>query len=443
MDIVELKNIARENGIVGAGGAGFPTYMKIDGRAKTIILNCAECEPLLKLHQQLLEQKAEEILKTFSMLADIIGAKEAIIGIKEEYKATVKELKKSMELYPNVRLHLLKSEYPMGDEVVLIYEATGKVVRPGGLPIEAGIAVFNVETIYNLHLTLVKQKAVTDKLVTIVGEVTHPVTVRVPLGCTVEEVVELAGEVTVKEPVYFIGGPMMGFIGTADQLITKTTNAIIVLPKDHYLVQRKNRKTSVDMKRTASVCCQCEVCTDLCPRNALGHPIAPHKFMRSAANQDFQNTNVFLDTMFCCSCGVCELYACPQGLSPRSLITEYKDGLRKAGVKPSADAVWKPVNEAREYRKVPEKRLEARLGLSKYEKEAPLSDQTVVMKQVKVLLSQHIGAPAIAVVTVGQKIQAGEMIAKPAEGLSVAIHASINGTVKDVNATYITIRNEE
>lgn len=439
MELATLKDIVKEHGVVGAGGAGFPTYMKIDERANIIIMNCAECEPLLKLHRQLLEQQAESILETFQMLADLVGADEAVIGIKEEYKATIDVLFQYIEEYPKVRLHLLPSAYPMGDEVVLIYEITGKVIRPGGLPIEEEIAVFNVETIYNIYKAIKEQQPVIDKLVTIVGEVEEPKTVRVPLGCTIQDVVRLAGEVTVKEPVYFIGGPMMGFIGSAQGLVTKTTNAIIVLPPNHLLVMKKKSKVSIDLKRAASSCCQCQMCTDLCPRQALGHPIEPHKFMRSAANQDFQDNNVFLDTFFCSSCGLCELYSCPQSLSPRTLIGEYKAGLRSAGVAPPKDRVAAPIKESRAYRIAPEKRLEARLGLAKYETEAPLNNQVVPMSQVKILLSQHIGAPAVPCVKVDDMVEVGQVIAYPNEGLSVAIHASKTGVITKVTKEYIVI----
>ena len=147
MDIKELQKIIQESGVVGAGGAGFPTYVKIDQRANTIIMNCAECEPLLKLHRQLLKLHAYEIMKTFQMIAETVGAQEAIIGIKKSYKDTVEELNRHLGEFPNMRLALLDEVYPMGDEIVLIYEATGRVVRPGGLPIEEGVAVFNVETV--------------------------------------------------------------------------------------------------------------------------------------------------------------------------------------------------------------------------------------------------------------------------------------------------------
>lgn len=440
MELKELSKILQENGIVGAGGAGFPTYVKLDERANTILLNCAECEPLLKLHRQLLELYAFEITKTFSLIADIVKAEEAIICIKKEYEATVKALKNVVGQFPKVKIHLLQSVYPMGDEVVTIYEATGKVVRPGGLPIEEGVAVFNVETVYNAYRALEKKQPVTDKVVSVVAEVSNPVTVRVPLGCTLQEVVELAGVTTVEDPVYFVGGPMMGSIGEPEQPVTKTTNAILVLPKDHTIINRKNSNSSIDLKRAASICCQCEMCTDLCPRHELGHPIQPHLFMRSAANKDFQDASAFINTFFCCSCGICELYSCPQSLSPRTLMLEYKIGLRNAGVKVPQDVVAAPVKPTREYRKVPEERLEARLGLSKYNVEAPLDDHVVPMNRVKILLSQHIGAPASPIVKVGEMVRTGQMIAEPGKGLSVAIHASIDGQVFEVTDKYVIIQ---
>lgn len=448
MEIQALKQILQENGIVGAGGAGFPTYAKLDERAEVILMNCAECEPLLKLHRQLLERHAEEILRAFDLIAQTVGAKEAVIGIKREYKATVGAIERYIDAYPNMRVQLLESAYPMGDEVVLIYEATGRVIRPGGLPIEEGVAVFNVETVYNVFRAVELQVPVCDKLVSVVGEVECPVTVRVPVGASVKDVVAHAGGVTAGEPAYLIGGPMMGNMGDENTVVTKTTNAVIVLDKSHTLIRKKNRNAAIDLKRAASSCCQCETCTNLCPRHALGHPIEPHKFMRSAANKDFQDTNVFLNTFFCSSCGLCENFSCPQGLSPRSLIADYKLGLRKAGVKPPANAAVSPVKESRQYRRVPEERLTARLGLTRYDVEAPLQPdgfwkERRLIHKVRINLSQHIGAPAVPVVEKGASVKAGQCIAKPGQGLSVAIHSSVDGTVQEVTDRYITILTKE
>ena len=439
MDIKELQNIIQENGVVGAGGAGFPTYMKLTDKANTILMNCAECEPLLKLHRQLLEKHAYEIMKTFHMVQETVGASEAIIGIKKSYVQTVNALKQHIEEFPGMRIHLLDEVYPMGDEVVLIYEATGRVVRPGGLPIEQGVAVFNVETIYNIYRAVEKQKPVTDKYVSVVAEVSDPVTVRVPLGCTMDDVVAQAGNVTVKDPVYFIGGPMMGRIGSGSEPVTKTTNAILVLPKDHVIVAKKQRTSSIDLKRAASICCQCNTCTDLCPRNGLGHPIDPALFMRAASNGDFRDLNPYIDASFCSSCGVCEMYSCPQSLAPRTLLADMKAGLRKAGVKPPQGVQPAPIRESREYRKVPEERLMARLGLTKYDKDAPMDETLVAVPKVKILLGQHIGAPAKAIVKVGDEVTRGQMIAEPAQGLSVGIHATICGKVTEVTDRHVVI----
>lgn len=439
MEIKELSSILQLNGIVGAGGAGFPTYAKLDERAETIILNCAECEPLLRLHRQLLEKYAQEIVETFHMIGQAVGAKDIVIGIKKAYTRTIDALNACMGDYPGVRLGLLDEVYPAGDEVVLIYEVTKKVVKPGGLPIESGVAVFNVETIYNAYRAIKQQIPVVDKLVSVVAEVNHPITVRVPLGCTIEEVVALAGGTMVKDPVYFIGGPMMGFIGNGSMPVTKKTNAVLVLPKEHLLIQKKKSKASIDLKRAAASCCQCTMCTDLCPRNRLGHPVEPHKFMRAATCKDMQEPNIFINTMFCSSCGLCEMYSCMQGLSPRTLMTEYKAGLRANGIKPPQSVEIPPVGEEREYRKVPMERLMARLDLVKYDKEAPLDEKEQNIKKVKVLLSQHIGAPASPVVKAGDTVTKGQMMAEPDKGLSVGIHASIDGKVIEVSDKYIII----
>lgn len=445
MTVEQLGSLIKECGVVGAGGAGFPTYAKIDKRAQIVLMNCAECEPLLKLHRQLLKLHTKEIVDAFSRIAETVGAQEAVIGVKAEYAETVEALRQYVPEHPNMRIQLLQSIYPTGDEMILIYEATGRVIPPGGLPIEAGVAVFNVETVYNISRALNEKAPVTDKLVSVVGEVKAPVTVRVPLGTSLQEVVEMAGGETAEngpeELVYLVGGPMMGRLGSRFDPVTRTTNAILVLPKDHPLILRRQASPSAGMKRAASSCCQCETCTDLCPRHNLGHPIEPHRFMRAMSNHDYGDLAAFENLFFCSGCGVCELFACPQGLSPRSLIADCKDGLKKAGLKPPK-AAGTGVTEAREYRKVPEKRLTSRLGLSRYDHRAPLDDGVRPVRRVKEPLSQHIGAPAVCAVNRGDRVKRGQIIAAAAQGLSVPVHASIDGIVTDIGKTWIEITAE-
>lgn len=448
MDMEKLSALLRESGVAGAGGAGFPTYAKLNKKADTIIMNCAECEPLLKLHRQLLERHAREIVEAFHLIAQCVEAKEAIIGIKKAYKKTIEAVSACLPQYPDVRIGLLEEVYPAGDEVVLIYDVTGKIVPPGGLPIECGVAVFNVETVYNVYRAAMLSEPVQDKLVSVAGEVEHPLTVRLPIGCSIEEAVQQAGGATVKDPVYLIGGPMMGFLGSGFLPVTKTTNAVLVLPEEHILVQKRRRKTSVDLKRAAAACCQCSMCTDLCPRHLLGHPIEPHKFMRAATCKDVQDPDIFLNTMFCSSCGLCENYSCMQGLSPRSLIADYKSGLRAHGVKPPKpktppEAMPLEAAKDRAFRRAPMERLMARLDLTKYDKPAPLTKMSGEITRVKLMLGQHIGAPAVPIVSKSDRVEKGQMIAKPAEGLSVAIHASISGTVVEVTDQFVIIQSQE
>lgn len=439
MTFAEISAILRDSGVVGAGGAGFPSYAKLNEKADTIILNCAECEPLLKLHRQVLEQNAKEILDTLDLIGKILGVSRVIIGVKEAYHGAVAACESLLPHYSNMSIALLPEIYPAGDEIVLIYEATGRVVAPGSLPISQGIVVYNVETILNAWYAI-QGRPVTHKYVTICGEVSDPVTVLAPIGCTVGDLLPLAGKITCADPAYVMGGLMMGGLGSPSTVITKTSNAVIVLPSDHPVVSQKQRKTSVDLHRAMAACCHCHYCTDLCPRNLLGHPIDPAAFMRVASHMKADVVKPYVDSYFCCGCALCEMYACGQGLSPRALLAATKAGLRSGGVAAPKDVQPKAVPKVREFRRVPVARLTARLGVTKYDRPAPIVEQDVAVKKVTIPLSQHIGVPATPIVKKGDTVEVGQPIAAAADGkLSVAIHASVNGKVTAVSEKSVTI----
>ncbi|MGB5824261.1 MAG: 4Fe-4S dicluster domain-containing protein [Proteocatella sp.] len=444
MEINELKKIIKDCGVAGAGGAGFPTYMKLDRRVDTIILNCAECEPLLKVHRQLLQNYAFEIVKTLKTIAEALDAKEVIIAVKDSYKEAVSETEnaiQSLGLEALMRLGILPEVYPAGDEVVTIYETTKKVVPPGSIPLEIGIAVFNVETIFNVSKAIKGGRGVYEKYLTIAGEVKSPTTRCVPIGMSVADAVTLAGGATVEEPVFINGGPMTGRIVGGNDVITKTTNAILVLPKNHTVVNKKTSNISIDMKRAMAACCQCQMCTDLCPRNMLGHPIEPHAFMRSATSGATKDMAPFTGTFFCSQCGLCEMYACDQGLAPKTLIDAYKSGIRKQGIVPPKNVILREVNQIREYRKVPMRRLTARLGLADYNLPALLCEDSFIPKMVKIPMSQHIGAPSVPNVKENDMVQAGQVVGlAKKDSLSIPSHASIDGIVVEVNERYVIIK---
>ena len=441
MNFETLSKILRNAAVAGAGGAGFPTYAKLNKNADTIILNCAECEPLLKLHRQVLENYSFEILSALNVIAECVDAKDIIIAIKGSYTEALDAVKAELYSFPKVKIKLLPEIYPAGDEVITIYETTKRVVQPGNIPISVGVIVFNVETVLNVYNAINNSQPVTYKYVTIAGEVNDPITVKVPLGTSFKELLTLAGGVKTEKFAIINGGPMTGKIANPLDTVTKTTNAVLVMPQDHYIIQKRLGRISSDMKRAMSACCQCRMCTDLCPRNLLGHPIEPHNFMRLATSGDTQDIEPFINTMFCSNCGLCEMYSCMQNLSPRTLITQYKEGLRENGIGIPKDVLAKEVSKSRNYKKVPMARLTARLGLTKYNSPAPLKDEIYDAKKVKILLSQHIGAPATPIVKKGDKVKSGQLIGEyQAEKLGVGVHASIDGVVTDVNDRYITIK---
>lgn len=441
MNITELSSIMKEAGIVGAGGAGFPSYAKLNEKADTIILNCAECEPLLKLHRQVMAKYANEILYALHEVAVAVNAENIIIAIKPNYTKAIAAIEQVLPAYAdkNARIGLLPPVYPSGDEVITIYEVTGRIVPPGKLPIEVGCIVYNVETMMNTYFALTEKRPVTYKYCTVTGAVKNPTTLKLPLGMQVSEVLALAGGVTVDEYEIVAGGPMTGRLCTEYDVVTKTSNAYIVLPKNHYVVQRKKIKNKVAVNRAMSACCHCSMCTELCSRHLLGYPINPSKFMNALSSGATGDIEPYINTFFCSACGLCEMYSCFQGLSAQSLISVFKGGLRKNGVK-MPDVTLAPVDPIRTEKLVSHKRLTARLGLTEYNKNADLDEKEIKPQSVKILLSQHIGAPAEATVAQGDKVEAGQAIAKAQEGkLGVNIHTPFAGTVAEVTDKYVKV----
>ncbi len=443
MELNQLTEIMRRAGVVGAGGAGFPSYAKLNMAAETIILNCAECEPLLKLHRQVLAKYATEITETLEMIAETLQAREVIIAVKKAYTDAVDAIKAELPRRPHTRIGYLPEVYPAGDEVITIYETTGKVVAPGALPITVGCLVYNVETVYNVWRAWKEDAPVTHKYITVAGEVQTPCTLKAPIGIAYGELIKLAGGTTCSDSVILAGGPMMGKLSSPADIVTKTSNAILVLPKNSYLIQKRMTPIGISVQRTAAACCQCRMCTDLCPRNLLGYPIESHKIMRAVASGTITETQAFIDSFSCSSCGLCELYACGQGLDPRSIIAEVKGEVQKGGVKPSKSSKAKPVNSLRDYRYVSVSRLTSRLGLAQYDVPAPLVNVDIPSRRVKILLKQSIGAAAAPTVAVGDHVEAGTQIgAAAADKLGTPVHASVTGKVTEITDSYVLIEQD-
>src|SRR5579862_4092189 len=270
-----LDRIA-ELGIVGAGGGGFPTAVKLKTLASILIANAAECEPLLHKDKELLHHHADPFLRGMQMAMQLVGAREGVIGVKEKYQDIIAALESQAP--DGIRVQALPDCYPAGDEFILVHMVTGRVIPPGGLPKDVDAAVANVETLMNMGL----DKPVTHKYLTVAGAVAEPVTLRVPIGTTIGEVIEAAGGPTVPDFGILLGGVMMAKPAAGlDVPIIKTTGGIVVLPASHNLMRRHNAPWKHVQRIGRSACDQCRFCTEFCPRFLLGHPIEPHRAMQS------------------------------------------------------------------------------------------------------------------------------------------------------------------
>jgi len=421
-------------GVVGAGGAGFPTHVKLAAKADTVLLNAAECEPLLHKDKEILRHQAEAVLDGLASAMALTGAKRAVIGIKGKYKEVIEALRpklsSQMEIVP------LVDAYPAGDELVLVYDCLGRVVPPGAIPLSVGAVVINVETA--LNITLAKTQPVCEKYLTVGGAVSRPVTLRVPVGITLAECVAAAGGPTTPDPHYMVGGVMMGFLEENPQaLVDKTTGGIVVLPGDHVVIRRRRQDWRQIQRIGRSACDQCSFCTELCPRWLLGHPIEPHRAMRSLGFNLSGEVNV-RGTQFCCECNLCSLYSCPEDLDPKNVCAENKRRLaaeKKRWDNPPFNPDRPKMHLAN--RKAPMRRLFHKLGLDRFDNQGPLEPRLVETTKVGIKLKQHVGVPCQPVVQVGQRVSKGQVVGRPPVGdgkpaLGAPVHASIDGTVTRV-----------
>jgi Na+-translocating ferredoxin:NAD+ oxidoreductase RnfC subunit len=437
----EIIAAVRDAGVVGAGGAGFPTHIKLNAMVDTVIANGAECEPLLRAHQQVMAAESDKVVAGLAAVMLATGAGRGVIGLKRKYADAAAKLTAALEKLGDRRLELffLPDFYPAGDEQVLVHEVTRRIVPEGGIPLNVGAVVANVETLVNVAGALAG-KAVTGKYLTVTGEVAQPLTIKAPVGISVRAAIALAGGATVGDFAIIDGGPMMGKLVAPEAVVTKTTGGFIVLPRHHPVIAQKAASLKIIANRAKAACCNCRGCTDSCPRYLLGHGLEPHRIMQVIGG-GLQDSAAVTRALLCSECGACEAYGCTMGLSPRRINAELKAQLAKAGVKNPHRAEITQARWERDYRRIPTKRLVARLGLEKYDRPAPLVTAGVAPAEVRLPLAQHIGAPACPVVRIGDQVAAGDLVAVIPQGAAVGanLHASIAGEIFAVEG-FIGIR---
>ena len=303
----DLKKRIGAAGIVGLGGAAFPTFVKLsppdDQKIDNLILNGAECEPYLTADLWLMLEYAEGILEGAAILAQVLKIKNITIGIENNKPDAIKKLSSLADKY-GVKIQGLRVRYPQGAEKQLIYAITGRKVPAGGLPMNVGCVVQNVGTAFAIKEAVVDGKPLFERITTITGTpVKHPGNWRLRIGTPLIKALELAGGVTTQPGKLIMGGPMMGFAQkTLDAPIMKNTSGILLLATDEVT------------QYSSDPCIRCGRCVDACPMNLL-----PSTISSAAENEAFDLAEDY-NVMDCIECGCCS-YVCP---AHRPLVQHFK-----------------------------------------------------------------------------------------------------------------------
>jgi len=428
---MNLSETVKRAGVVGAGGAGFPAHIKLEQGADWYLANGAECEPLVRKDVELMIRYPREIVSGLRLAANAVGASKMTIGVKAKNTEAIRALQ-SVSEDGSIGIHQFGDFYPSGDEYELVYSITGQLIPPAGIPLEIGVVVNNVETLFQIHQAS-KGVPVTETFMTVAGNVVRPFTAWIPVGMRISEVLELAGGATVDDFAIMESGLLMGtLVQDLSQPVSKTTAGLIVLPSTHNLIQRYRTPVEAMARIGKSACDQCSYCTELCPRYLLGYDVQPHAVMRSLGFSATGSKIWNQYAMLCCGCGICTLYACPEALYPREACLKGIDDLEAARMKWEGPSEIK-VHPMKEFRRVPMKQLMSRLGVSHLESEAPYKELTTEPKTVIIPLEHRVGCTAHPVVQAGEQVTKGQLVAEPEAGeLGSACHASISGRVTSI-----------
>ncbi|MBR3538670.1 MAG: electron transport complex subunit RsxC [Eubacterium sp.] len=308
----ELITVIREAGIVGMGGAGFPTDVKLSPKNEEdidcIIVNGAECEPYLTSDYRRMLEEPEKLIGGLKIVLSLFPGAQGIIAIEDNKPQAVKLLREKAKDEPLIRVNKLKTKYPQGAERQLIYANTGRYVNSSMLPADAGCIVHNVDTVISIYEAVVMGRPMISRVVTVTGDcIANPCNFIVPLGTSYRELVEAAGGFA-KDPAKVIsGGPMMGkALYNLDVPVVKGTSAILALSRD------------VVAEKTPTACIKCGRCVSVCPGK-----IQPWLL---ADLSEAHDEEAFLKNsgMECCECGCCS-YVCPA----RRHLTQTIAGTRK------------------------------------------------------------------------------------------------------------------
>ncbi len=439
---MEIVDKVKKHGVVGAGGGGFPTHVKLAIRCDTVIINGVECEPLLASDLYILENESESVVGGLELIMRVCSASRGFIALSAHYFDTIPNLHRIVRDRDNIELYRVEDFYPAGQETILVHEVTGRIVPEGGVPPDVGCIVENVETALNLFQAIVQDMPVTIRHLTCTGEVRYPSVVKTHVGTAIGEIIELCGGVTTNDVVIVHGGPLMGTVQTdLDTPVTKSSSGIIVLPRNHGVVLHKTMPLEFVVKRCKSVCQGCGLCTSLCPIHMIGFMLEPHRIMRQIGHGITAPEYPIKNALLCSGCRLCSLYVCTMGLAPYLVNRVIRARLLAHGYR----AIFQPreivVDKLRDYRKIPVRRLIEKLKLNRYAlRKTPKILETNPDRVEIPLKGFRSGIVSSPSVKVGDRVKAGSPITHVTEdALGAVDHSSIDGKVTFIDRERVII----
>lgn len=298
----EIRELIKEAGLVGLGGAAFPVHVKLtpkdDNKIDYVIVNAAECEPYLTSDYRMLLEEPEKIVGGLKIELSLFPNAKGIIAIEDNKPDAIEKVRELVKNEPGIEVKPLKTKYPQGGERFLIFAATGRKINSSLLPLHAGCIVNNVDTVISIYMAVAESTPLMRRIVTVTGDaVADPRNFNVKTGTNYSELIEAAGGFARAPEKIISGGPMMGqALYSLDIPVTKTSSALLAYVKDR----------TARMKTTA--CIRCGRCADACPSR-----IIPQKLYEFSQRFDSENF-IKYNGMECCDCGSCT-FVCPAKLN--------------------------------------------------------------------------------------------------------------------------------
>lgn len=358
LDRVELRNIVRDAGVVGLGGAAFPSFIKLNpgsARIDTLVLNGAECEPYIACDQAVMAEEPGDIVRGAQLIMHAVGARETIIGIEDNKPRGIAALRKAIgeQQADGVRVVVVPSRYPQGGEKQLIQTLTGREIPSEGLPLDIGIVCHNVATASAVWRAVMHGEALTERVITITGPgIKTPSNLRVRLGTPVEDLVAAAGGLLEPDARLVMGGPMMGFtLKGARVPAVKATNCILAL-----------RQADVKPTEAAMPCIRCGACAEVCPAGLL-----PQQLYWHARAGEFDKTQAY-NLFDCIECGCCA-QVCPSHIP---LVQHYRFAKTEIWAEEREKRKADAARERHEFRNARLERIDAEKKAARAAKKAAL-----------------------------------------------------------------------